>query len=76
MQNIKDDEILDKLAETFKRLRKATGLSQRELAEKSGISISQIARIETGKINSTVCTLVVLAKGMGVRPYELFIELG
>lgn len=36
------------LQEFIKKLRKEQGLSQRELAEKSGISSAEISRIETG----------------------------
>lgn len=37
------------LGEKLRRLRKAQGLTQGELAEKAGVSISTIVRYETGK---------------------------
>jgi len=49
----------------LRELRKKTGLSQEEVAAKSGISRSSISEIETGKINITLNTLVSLAHAMG-----------
>ena len=43
-------------------MRAKKGVTQEELAYNSGISLSQIARIETGKINPTLCTLLEIAK--------------
>ena len=41
------------------------GLTQKELAEKSGIRQSNISRIENGNCSPTVATLQALAKGLG-----------
>jgi len=71
VHDVRDRKILQKLANRFRVLRKERGITQVRLAEKSGISRSQIARIETAEINSTVCTLVVLAKALNVKPFEL-----
>jgi len=40
--------------------------------DKSGITLSQIARIETGRINTTVSTVFVLIKAIGAEANELF----
>ena len=40
---------MNALAEKLRRLRKAQGLTQGELAEKAGVSINTIVRYETGK---------------------------
>lgn len=45
--------------------RRETGLTQRELAEKSGISQADICKIETGNGNPTLKTLQRLAGAMG-----------
>ncbi|QLH34546.1 MAG: helix-turn-helix transcriptional regulator [Cyclobacteriaceae bacterium] len=34
------------------------------------MSLSQIARIETGKINPTVCSLIVIVKTLKIKPAE------
>jgi len=42
-----------------------SGMTQKELAEKSGIRQSNISRIENGTCSPTISTLQALAKGMG-----------
>lgn len=41
---------MNALGEKLRRLRKAQGLTQGELAEKVGVGINTIVRYETGKI--------------------------
>lgn len=48
------------------KAREAAGLTQRELAEKSGIPQSTIARIERGA-NTSIVTMVKIANALGVR---------
>lgn len=43
------------------------GLTQSELARRSGLKQSAISRLECGKASPTVKTLQQLAKGMGKR---------
>jgi transcriptional regulator with XRE-family HTH domain len=47
-------------------LRREQKLTQRQLAEKSGIPKSEISRIETGDANPTFATLSALAEPFGV----------
>ena len=42
-------------------------LTQKDLAEKSGIRQSNISRIENGTCSPTIATLEALANGMGKR---------
>lgn len=59
-----------------KEMRIAAGYSQRVLAEKSGLNINQIAKIERNEIkleNMTLKNAVNLAKALGV-PVESFLE--
>ncbi len=53
-------------------MRAKKGVTQEELAYNSGISLSQIARIETGKINPTLCTLLEIAKYLKISKKEFF----
>lgn len=48
-------------------LRAEVGMTQKELAEKSGIMQGNIARIEGGKYNFTLDTLTALASAMGKK---------
>ena len=47
--------------------RKASGLTQKELSERTGIAQSDISKIENGNANPSINTLQRLAKGMGMR---------
>lgn len=48
-------------------LRRAAGLTQQQLAEKTGLSQQMISRIETGESNSTVETLLKYLEALGFR---------
>lgn len=54
--------IIHAITET--RLKK--GLTQKELSELSGITQSDISRLEKGKLNPTISTLQRLARAMGM----------
>ncbi|TNE53866.1 MAG: XRE family transcriptional regulator [Bacteroidetes bacterium] len=58
--------------QNVRRIRMDKGLTQEELAEGAGISQVQIARIEAGKINTSISTVVAIAKALGVKEDELF----
>ncbi|MGI8439292.1 MAG: helix-turn-helix domain-containing protein [Thermoleophilaceae bacterium] len=58
------------LAREVARLRRARGLTQVELAARSGIAQSEISRIERGVANPTVATLAALS-----RPLEAILHL-
>jgi len=69
--NFRDKDILLAFAKNLKRLRKQKNFTQEKLAYTSNISLSQIARIETGKINPTLCTMIEIAKTLEIDPKEL-----
>lgn len=48
-------------------LRKERGYSQRELAERSGVNASQIAKLEKGYNSPSVATLTKLAEVLGAE---------
>ena len=59
---------------SLEKARKRCGLSQVELARKSGVSASQICRIESGEIdirNITIHTAIALAKALDMTINEL-----
>ncbi|SNR24992.1 helix-turn-helix transcriptional regulator [Flavobacterium sp. ov086] len=67
-----DEEGLKLLAKRLKEIRSEKGLSQEELAYRSEITLSQIARIETVRINPTVSTIFKIARALEVPLNELF----
>ena len=48
-------------------LRRAKGLTQRELSERTGITQSDLSKLENGSANPSTKTLQRLAEGMGMR---------
>jgi putative transcriptional regulator len=55
----------------LKELRADRGMSQADLAEKSGLSREYIARLETGKQDPTLTTLMKLAQALKVKVGKL-----
>lgn len=53
------------------RLRRDAGLTQEQLAERSGFSQQYISDLERGLCNPTVVTLYELAEALGVSHLEL-----
>ena len=47
--------------------RKSSGLTQKQLAEKTGIAQADISKLESGNANPSLRTLQRLAAGMGMR---------
>jgi predicted nucleotidyltransferase/DNA-binding XRE family transcriptional regulator len=52
----------------LRRARKQRGLTQRALAERTGVAQTTIARIESGRHQPTLRTLTTLLAGAGFRP--------
>lgn len=47
--------------------RKNTGITQKQLAEKTGINQADISRLENGNANPSIRTLKKLAEGLGMK---------
>ena len=63
---------MDELYENIRRLRKAKGLSQEELAEKTGYTDrSSIAKIEKGDVDLPQSKIQLFADVLGVTPQYL-----
>jgi transcriptional regulator with XRE-family HTH domain len=62
----------------IRSLRRARGLTQEALAERSGLAADTIRRLEHGSFSATVDTLRKLCNGLGITPGTLFegFELG
>ena len=69
---IYDEEGLKLLAAKLKEIRAQKGFTQEELAYQSGLTLSQIARIETMKINPTVSTMFRIARTLKINVGDLF----
>lgn len=62
------------ISKNIKRVREAKGLSQKEVISAIGMGAAQYSRIENGKTDPSVSTLIKIAKALGVSMAELFIE--
>ena len=60
-----------RFGEHLHAVRKARGLSLRELADLCSLDNSNISKIEQGKFDIRLSTVIELAKGLGVHPSEL-----
>ncbi len=66
-----EEKFLKALGKKVKALREARGFSQYAFSDISGISRSQIARLEKGDLNCTMATLLTMAHTLEVDPKEL-----
>ena len=69
---IYDEEGLKAFAKQLVSLRKKHGFSQESLAADSGLALSQIARIETAKINPTLSTVFAICRALKIPLSEVF----
>ena len=60
---IEADEIIKALIEA----RRASGMTQKELSELTGIAQGDISKLEKGNANPSLRTLMRLAEGMGMQ---------
>ena len=58
-------------SQNVKDLRNKQGLTQEQLAEKSGLSLRTIQRIEGGEVTPRSDTIIMLSNTFGVSPAEL-----
>ncbi|MFE7464897.1 helix-turn-helix domain-containing protein [Streptomyces sp. NPDC057499] len=61
----------DELANNVRRYRRAKGLSQEQLAHRSGLSVGPVRRIEQGDDGVRMETLHALARALGVKTSDL-----
>lgn len=60
-------DIMSKLAARLTEARNRIGITQKQLAEKTGIYQADISKIERGLSNPSISTLQRLAEGMGLQ---------
>lgn len=67
----KNQVVLKALGEKLHQQRKAKKLSLRQLASIADVDYSQIDKIEKGRLNITIITLISIADALGMSPGEL-----
>ena len=72
LPNVKtNDSVREKVIKEIKRLRLIRGMSQQELAEKVGVRLLTISRIERGETRFNMKRLPKFAEALGVTKEEL-----
>jgi transcriptional regulator with XRE-family HTH domain len=59
------------LGKNLLRARKRAGLTQEEVAERSGVHATEVSRIEAGKRDPRISTMERLAEAVEVSPSDL-----
>jgi len=72
MNNTRDDKRMSAFGAHLRKLRKAKNWTMKDLAFEADIELSQVHRIEKGKINPSLTTILLLADALGVHPTKLF----
>lgn len=67
MHRVRDEEVMKAFGANLKKVRLEQGMTQEELAHKADIAFSSVARIEAGKLNTSISTIVRLADTLGVE---------
>jgi transcriptional regulator with XRE-family HTH domain len=67
----KDDPGMTNLGVRLREARERLELTQEEVAQRSGVHATEVSRIEAGKRDPQVSTLLRLAKAVEVRPGQL-----
>jgi transcriptional regulator with XRE-family HTH domain len=65
------EELLRKFGKQLSILRKRKNLTVRELATAAHLEFEQVRKIEAGKSNFLLSTLMALARGLEMTPEEL-----
>jgi len=71
----RDTELIAAFARVLRRARKRTGLSQEELAFRTGLSVSYISRLETRNRQPTLTAMSVLCDHLSQTVVEMMAEI-
>jgi transcriptional regulator with XRE-family HTH domain len=69
--NISEESYILYLGIHIRQLREKKNMSQQDLSNDSGVTKSQIARIERAQINTTIKTLIKIANALEIETKEL-----
>lgn len=59
---------------SLRKMRESRFLTQQELAERAGLALTTVARLEAGKTVARLRTVRTLAKALGCKPVDLVRE--
>lgn len=67
-----DEEGLKLLGQRIRDVRKQKNMSQEDLADSSGLALSQIGRMERGAINATLSSVFAISRALDIEVSTLF----
>ncbi|HYI44529.1 MAG TPA: helix-turn-helix transcriptional regulator [Actinomycetota bacterium] len=65
------EKLLTRFGKDLLSIRKAAGLTQEQVADRSGLHVNYIGGLERGERNPTMVTLAALAAGLGCDVTDL-----
>jgi transcriptional regulator with XRE-family HTH domain len=68
---IRNQDYINAFGTNLKKLRNSKKLSRETVAAYANIETMQVYRIETGKINTTISTILALSKALDIKPRKL-----
>lgn len=69
---IRDEKAIKLLGKKVRELRKKQKISQSQLAYEANIPRMQVSRIERGEINTSISTVLAIARVLEIQVKELF----
>jgi transcriptional regulator with XRE-family HTH domain len=72
VHKVRNEKFLKRFGKNLKKAREGRKMTQEDLADKSGLALSQIARIETGRLNTSISTVNVILTALNAKANELF----
>ena len=72
MKYIRDEKAIKLLGKKVRELRKKQKLSQSQLAYEANIPRMQVSRIERGEINTSISTIIAIARVLEIQTKDLF----
>ena len=64
-----------KISDRVRRWREEKGITQQELATRSGLAISTVHKVETGQMTPSISVLLKVAHGLGRRPTQILADV-
>ncbi|MGQ9425216.1 helix-turn-helix domain-containing protein [Gilvimarinus sp. F26214L] len=61
-----DQQVHDELCHRLRQARLNAELTQKELAERSGVALNTIGRLELGKISPTLASIIAILRALGL----------
>lgn len=72
---MRSDPVIAQVAASIRKARTEAGLTQTDLALRSGLDLRTITRVENLEREPSVSTLVKIARGIGINPSQLLRDL-